>query len=727
MPRMFVRLIPHAAFAFLLGAVVFLAWRINGVPFPTSGPDSVWFYSGFVMLLFAMFYVEPHYGAPKNAMMHAIAVILVALSVRDALVTIPLAMLWWRILVVYATGVLFLSWLAGNIGEPDAAPDHWANRSSEILKNISVLLGEARVMYSGVFLLFLPTFHRVDQPWPLAALGLWWLVVMTNPQKQLASALDTLRVRRSEIAKITGVQSSHVFLARLYPDTPVVQPLDSVEFTYAVDRDPSPLKRGVVLTSQLLEEEKWIKVLELESSAPQDGRRRPNAIYRVARPTDGKIKDMLDRFLGVVVERSEIGVVRFEIIPGSPAIAEGEIVEVPIGKDRVFYQIVNAQTGKETLEAQNEGGFIRAEAVQLGRWNSLDRSFEKFGWLPDMTAPVFKAKMDVDAGAPGHPELLLGVLPGTDVPFFIDLDKARSHHMAVLGVTGAGKSFITFEIIRGMMIDTKVICVDFTAEYMERLAVCGPQRLIDAEGLPEVEAKMAEKADAQAARGQKAVVLELKRKIERKLTEYVEGFIESEHNLAVFELPDLSNTSFILEFTQMFLEAVFHYAKSHPGKRICLVIEEAHTVIPEATSLGDLGDFGSNKALVNKIGQIALQGRKYGVGFLVIAQRTANVSKTVLTQCNSLICFQAFDDTSYRFIENHLGSEMVKALPRLRQYHAIAVGKAFRGNIPMIVDLTRPAEDIASEGQGLPLGGEEAAVVGPFLASGLEDEITTSR
>ena len=45
------------------------------------------------------------------------------------------------------------------------------------------------------------------------------------------------------------------------------------------------------------------------------------------------------------------------------------------------------------------------------------------------------------------------------------------------------------------------------------------------------------------------------------------------------------------------------------------------------------------------MGQIALQGRKYGIGMLVIAQRTANVSKTILTQCNTVICFQAFDET----------------------------------------------------------------------------------
>lgn len=70
-------------------------------------------------------------------------------------------------------------------------------------------------------------------------------------------------------------------------------------------------------------------------------------------------------------------------------------------------------------------------------------------------------------------------------------------------------------------------------------------------------------------------------------------------------------------------------------------------------TLGDLGDYGSTKALVSKMSQIALQGRKYGVGLMVLAQRTANVSKTVLTQCNTIISFQAFDETSFSFLSNY--------------------------------------------------------------------------
>ena len=105
--------------------------------------------------------------------------------------------------------------------------------------------------------------------------------------------------------------------------------------------------------------------------------------------------------------------------------------------------------------------------------------------------------------------------------------------------------------------------------------------------------------------------------------------------------------------------------------------------------MGDLGDYGSTKALVSKMSQIALQGRKYGVGLMVLAQRTANVSKTVLTQCNTIIALQAFDETSFIFLSNYIGKDLAQALPHLKQYHAVVTGKAIKSNLPMIIDLTR--------------------------------------
>jgi len=99
-----------------------------------------------------------------------------------------------------------------------------------------------------------------------------------------------------------------------------------------------------------------------------------------------------------------------------------------------------------------------------------------------------------------------------------------------------------------------------------------------------------------------------------------------------------------------------------------------------------LGDFDS-KALVAKIAQIALQGRKYRVGLLVIAQRTATVSKTVLTQCNTIISFSCFDETSINFLSNFYGRDYAELVPNLPSLHAVAFGKGIRSARPLIVEI----------------------------------------
>ena len=115
------------------------------------------------------------------------------------------------------------------------------------------------------------------------------------------------------------------------------------------------------------------------------------------------------------------------------------------------------------------------------------------------------------------------------------------------------------------------------------------------------------------------------------------------------------------------------------------MLEEAHTVVPEWNFAG-VSDKVS-QALLNSIAQIALQGRKYNIGLLVIAQRTANVSKTILTQCNTIVSFQEFDKTSSDFLANYFGQDIVQSLPKLKFRQAIAAGKAFRSSVPLIFEV----------------------------------------
>src|SRR5205085_12670186 len=59
---------------------------------------------------------------------------------------------------------------------------------------------------------------------------------------------------------------------------------------------------------------------------------------------------------------------------------------------------------------------------------------------------------------------------------------------------------------------------------------------------------------------------------------------------------------------------------------LCLVLEEAHSLVPEWNSATNEAERQS----VNGTARAVLQGRKYGYGCLLITQRTASVTKSIL-------------------------------------------------------------------------------------------------
>jgi len=342
------------------------------------------------------------------------------------------------------------------------------------------------------------------------------------------------------------------------------------------------------------------------------------------------------------------------------------------------------------LESKNETGFIVGEAIQLGIWDNEKMAFEKFGWVPDNNTPVYLASR-VEDTIISDDEYIVGKIPNTNYPIVINKIDAITHHLGILGVTGCGKSVFVRQLIRKVAEDgTKVICIDFTGEYLNKFSDVSLCKIIE-EQQSEVIFDAIDKLDFENAKFPNQrnpnVIKDNEDKIKKQFYEGIKQFLEGKSNVTIFELPDVSNTSGILEYTKWFFRILFFIAKKENSfnKRVCVVLEEAHTVIPEWNFLGVSDKI--SQPLVNSIGQIALQGRKYNIGFIVIAQRTANVSKTVLTQCNSMIAFQAFDKTSNDFLSNYLGKDMVEVLPNLRFRQAIAVGKAFKSNVPLIFEV----------------------------------------
>jgi len=642
--------------------VITLSHFFSGENLPSADIKDLWFYSGIFMLLFSILFIEPYYTSPKNVITNTTPLLLVFLSIKNLMDN---QVFWWWIFSI----ILFLllaSIIAIALESKDKSPDHKMNRASDYLKKSVVLIGQGKVIYSGVFLLFLfinklsQNGNSVSDAYLISLVTLWGLILLIDPQK-LASTFSGVRTKHSEdaIGEIFGVQSKKIFLVKLFDDRKSIKKFDVVKFRYSM-QDMSDMNiTGIVFDTYLLNQEKWAKVLQLADPKKEEISLDKNIVYMLssADEINKTEKDLkINGLVGVVIEGSTIGKIKFEYSKKNDDLQEGDLLELIVGSRRLFYQVIAGSTEKEQLEARNETGFIEGEAIQLGEWQDDKMSFQKFGWVPSINTPVFKAETsDITVGDFEYPNYKLGSIPGTTLPLIINLSDAISHHTALLGVTGCGKSFMAQEIINELLNDTKVICVDFTGEWRKRLD------------------------------SDKYQVLS---------TSDIDAFLAStDKKIGLFELPAMSNTTDVLKETQNFLEKVFNFAKKqydeNSPSKVALVLEEAHTITPETSFLGDMGDYSSNKALVNKMTQIALQGRKYGVGLLVIAQRTANVSKTVLTQCNTVICFQAFDETSFSFLGNYIGKEMVQALPNLKQYHAVIAGKAVKSNVPMIIDLKR--------------------------------------
>ena len=81
-------------------------------------------------------------------------------------------------------------------------------------------------------------------------------------------------------------------------------------------------------------------------------------------------------------------------------------------------------------------------------------------------------------------------------------------------------------------------------------------------------------------------------------------------------------------------------------------------------------DYGETQTVVARMSQIALQGRKHGVGLLLLSQRTALVSKTLLSQCNTVIAFSLVDKTSLDYLRNVFSAEHVDLIPNLPRLHS---------------------------------------------------------
>lgn len=656
-----------------------------------------WFSSGILLLILLSLIDQPFFSKDANVFVNAVtaSVSLLLVPAKDH------TWIFWTFLglvgyLLSSSYILF--WVRKN-------PLNEENKVVQFFSRINRILGCPEVLFSAFFL-----WGAINQfglfSYEIIPLFWFWLIFLLLNVPGIAKIICDLITKKQEVAsnkavgKIFGIQSKEIFLVKLFNSKKRlgVSQFDIVEFKYSFKSDR--IFRGFVIDYYWLDEEQWIKVLsnkDIENTlkkVPNYQCLNEDTVYKL----DVKDKNIyIDKFVGTVTENSKIDKIKF-VFNSKNVIQAGQLLEVSINDNKVLYQLLEGLTRIETLEAKNESGEIIGEAIQLGVWNEGKTQFDKFGWVPEINTPVLLISETKEQNIP-EDFIKVGEIPGTKFPVLMDMNIAINHHMAVLGVTGTGKSVFVRDLVKKYASTRKVFIVDFTGEHKKKLQDQNLTPFIDKnterqiyDNFKSINTEMDkfpnQRNQSTIDTSRNFIVNTMKSKIN-------DFIISTTEHIKIIELPDVENSQNIFEFTRAFFKELFNIAKEKLGdstfSQICVVLEEAHTIIPEWNFVSD--NSKGCQAAINAISQIALQGRKYNVGLLVVAQRTANVSKTVLSQCNSIIAFQEFDNTSIDFLANYYGDDIAKVLPSLKFRQAIAVGKAFKSTIPLIFEVPEINED----------------------------------
>ena len=154
------------------------------------------------------------------------------------------------------------------------------------------------------------------------------------------------------------------------------------------------------------------------------------------------------------------------------------------------------------------------------------------------------------------------------------------------------------------------------------------------------------------------------------------------HQIVIIDLSLLASeileniTALIGRLIIEFLQRVAKENKDLRGKfPVVLVLEEAHNYIPEKTK----GDRESVSKIIFE--RIAREGRKFGLSLVISSQRPSELSRTVLSQCNSFIIHRIQNPEDQQYIKSIVPSvnqDLLEQLPILAQQTALTFGDCVR-------------------------------------------------
>ena len=664
------------ALGIYVASLVVLSASVTGSFVPPIDSRGLWFYSAAAALLLGEYLVEPYFSRPADAVANGVALGLGLLTATGADAVVgPDEFAAGRIaLAIYALGVIVTGIVA--IIWKDSGKRR--RRVAALASRIASSIGRAKWVFSAA--LFGAAYAGyADEPGRLSALYLsWFVIVAVRPVEWLMRLVGRPDGRSRAHAQILRAIDPNIVVLRL-PEGTVVGLGDGVVLNGTTsgtvvdvtELAPSPIVRVSLSGSPSL------------SSSPS---------IEITRTTDQLV-------IGHIDVGTDLETIRVRTVPqaGARGLAEGRLLEVGIGGHQALYQIIAAHIASQ-LEASLGRQTVTVEARKLGRWDPASTTFEVVEWLPEPGAGVQILHEEAPKIDPGT---FVGHVPGTSFGVKIDPHAVVTHNTAILGILGSGKSHLTYELIWRMLDQgIRVIVLDITGRYSDHF-----RRVINSDLERELARRIndaiAADLDSTSVRNNEAGnVLAFR----EKLSGLVSWFLRADGRLLVvnpngFRAKRMEGRPFsgsaqvlvevtMVEVTRMIAELLLEQLQQmdpieDEKARVCLVLEEAHSLVPEWNSATN----DSDRQAVNGTARAILQGRKYGFGTVLVTQRTANVTKSILNQCNTVFGLRAFDATGMGFLENYVGPSYARVLASLRDRQAVVYGRASSCRAPLLITL----------------------------------------
>ena len=167
---------------------------------------------------------------------------------------------------------------------------------------------------------------------------------------------------------------------------------------------------------------------------------------------------------------------------------------------------------------------------------------------------------------------------------------------------------------------------------------------------------------------------DLSGKVAKDLSALLFSWIGNEKPITILDISDvpsdimMSIAGTLLNITY---EALFWGQEVEVGGRkqpLLIVLEEAHNYLRS----------GENSIASRNVQRIAKEGRKYGVGLMLVTQRPSELDETVLSQCGTIIALRMNNSKDRGYVSAAIQDELrsiVDLLPSLRTGEAIVSGE----------------------------------------------------